>query len=71
MAYNISQKISGGLLRLKSLIFLGLLIFSVIQRFFNFTGVEKTQQDAIPHNDCENDVAKGSRTGDVVVCFLK
>ena len=71
MAYNISQKISGRLLRLKSLIFLGLLIFSVIQRFFYFTGVEKTQQDAIPQNDCENDVAKGSRTGDVVVCFLK
>ena len=71
LAYNISQKINGGLLRLKSLIFLGLSIFSVIQRFLNFTGAEKTQEDAIPQNDYENDAAKGSKTGDVVVCFLK
>ena len=70
LAYNISQEINGRLLRLKSLI-KGLSIFSVIQRFFNFTGVEKTQEDAIPQNDYENDAAKGSRTGDVVVCFLK
>ena len=43
--------------------------FSVIQCFFflNFTGVEKTQEDTVPQNDFENDAAKGSITGDVVL----
>ena len=39
--------------------------------FFKFSGVEKTQEDAVPRNNFENDAAKGSMTGDVVVCFLK
>ena len=39
--------------------------------FFYFSGVEKTQEDAVPRNNFENDVAKGPMRGDVVVCFLK
>ena len=39
--------------------------------FLNFTGVEKTQADTVPQNDFENDAAKGSITGDVVLWFLK
>ena len=35
--------------------------------FLNFTGVEKTQADTVPQNDFENDAAKGSITGDVVL----
>ena len=35
--------------------------------FLNFTGVEKTQGDTVPQNDFENDAAKGSITGDVVL----
>ena len=47
-------------------------IFSVIQRFFQFfSGAEKTQEDAVPQNEFENDAAKGSMPGDVVVCFFK
>ena len=38
--------------------------------FFNFSGAEKAQEDAVPRNNFENDAAKGSMTGDVVVCFL-
>ena len=54
------------------MLFSSLTIFSVIQRFFQiFSGVEKTQEDAVPQNDFDNDAAKGSMTGDVVVCFLK
>ena len=33
--------------------------------FLNFTGVGKTQEDAVPQNDFENDAAKRSITGDV------
>ena len=45
------------------------LFFSVIECFFflNFTGVEKTQEDTVPQNDFENDAAKRSITGDVVL----
>ena len=72
MAYNISHKINGGLLRSDRLFFSSVTISSVIQRFFQFfSGVEETQEDAVPQNDFENDAAKGSITGDVVVCFLK
>ena len=35
--------------------------------FLNFTGVEKTKEDTVPQNDFENDAAKGSITGDVVL----
>ena len=35
--------------------------------FLNFTGVEKTQEDTVPQNDFENDAAKRSITGDVVL----
>ena len=56
LAYDISHKINGGLLRLESFIF-----------FLNFTGVEKTQEDTVPQNDFENDAAKRSITGDVVL----
>jgi len=64
LGYDISHKINGGLLRLESFIF-----FFCNSRFFflNFTGVEKTQEDTVPQNDFENDAAKGSITGDVVV----
>ena len=47
------------------------LFFSVIECFlvffFNFTGIEKTQEDTVPQNDFENDAAKRSITGDVVL----
>ena len=64
LAYDISHKINGGLLRLESFIY-----FFVIHCFFflNFTGVEKTQEDTVPQNDFENEAAKGSITGDVVL----
>ena len=72
LAYNISHKINGGPLRSDRLFFSSLTIFSVIQRFLQFfSGVEKTQEDAVPQNGCENDAAKGSMNGDVVVCFVK
>ena len=62
LAYDISHKINGGLLRLESFIFYSRFFF-----FLNFTGVEKTQADTVPQNDFENDAAKGSITGDVVL----
>ena len=72
MAHNISHNINRGLLRSDRLIFSSLTIFSVIQRFFQFfSGVEKTQKDAVPQKDFENDAAKLSMPGDIVVCFLK
>ena len=72
LAYNISHKRNEGLLRSDRLFLSSLTIFSVIQRFFQFfSGIEKTQEDAVPQNDFENDAAKGSMPGDVVVCFLK
>ena len=63
LAYDISHKINGGLLRLESL------FFFCNSRFFflNFTGVEKTKEDTVPQNDFENDAAKRSITGDVVL----
>ena len=66
LAYDVSHKINGGLLRLESFIFLFKVFF-----FLNFTGVEKTQADTVPQNDFENDAAKGSITGDVVLWFLE
>ena len=43
------------------------LFFIQVFFFLNFTGVEKTQGDTVPQNDFENDAAKGSITGDVVL----
>ena len=68
LAYDISHKINGGLLRLESFILFCNWMFFF---FLNFTGVEKTQEDTVPQNDFENDAAKGSMTGDVVLWFLK
>ena len=72
LAYIISHKINGGLLRSDCLFFFKFDNFFCNSTFFSiFSGVEKTQEDAVPQNDFENDAVKGSMPGDVVVCFLK
>ena len=45
------------------------IIFRTLTFLSNFTGVEKVQEDAVPQNDFQNDAARGSMTGDIVLCF--
>ena len=64
LAYNLSQKMNGALLRLES--FFLRVTFSCNHHFLlKFTGLEKTKE-----KDCENDAATGPIAGNVIVCFV-
>ena len=70
MAYNLSQKMNGAVLRLESSFF-WVTYFSFSHHFFlKFTGLEKAKEGDVAQNDCEKDAATGSIAGNVIVCFV-